>query len=79
MSVFEQISKGPARRVILALVLVVSLSAFRHTDIEGHLDPEFVGYEFSTVVVQMPNATLSFRNLVTKKLEKKFRRLGIHQ
>lgn len=64
-------------KIALALVLVVSLSAFRHTDIEGYTDPEFTDFRFKTVVVQMPNASLGFRNLVIKRLAKEFKKQHI--
>jgi hypothetical protein len=69
--------KAPGQRIILAIALILSLSAFRHTDVEGHVDPNFTGYEFSTVVVRMPNASLSFRKLVTARLQKQFRKRNI--
>jgi len=67
----------PLPRLLLALAVVLALSAFRHTDIESHLDPDFAGYEFSTVVVKMPDVNLAFRKLVTERLDKQFRKNNI--
>ena len=61
-------------KVLITLSLVLTLSAFRHTDIEGYTDPDFTDYSFTTVVLQMPNATIEFRNMVEKKLAKKIKK-----
>ena len=57
-----------------AFVAILFLSAFRHTDIEGHTDPNYIGYTFRTVVVQLPNASLSFRKQIIRQLEKRFKK-----
>ena len=64
-------------RSLLAFSLVISLSAFRHTDVEGYTDPDFQGYTFRTVVIQMPNASLDFRLQVEKRMTKLLRKKGI--
>lgn len=60
----------PVQRVLLALACVTLLSAFRHTDVEGHTDPNYAGYTFRTVVVRMPNLSLSFERQVAERLGK---------
>lgn len=64
-------------RISAAVACVFLLSAFRHTDIEGHTDPHYAGYQFSTVVLQMPNLTLSYRNMLEERLAKKLRKMDI--
>ena len=68
---------GKFTQLALGLVVFLTLTAFRHTDIEGHTDPAYRGYTFRTVVVQFPNASLEFRNYVIDKLEKEFEKLNI--
>ncbi len=64
-------------KLLFAISLVISLSAFRHTDVEGYTDPDFVGYKFTNVVLQMPNATLDFERRVVKLLVKKLGKKGV--
>lgn len=64
-------------KIAFAFVAFLFLSAFRHTDIEGHTDPNYIGYTFQTVVVQLPNANLSFRKQVIRQLEKRFKKYRI--
>ena len=64
-------------RSLLAITLVVSLSAFRHTDIQGYTDPDFKGYKFRTVVVHVPNASLDFRLQIEKHLTRRLKKKGI--
>ena len=68
---------GTFLRTTLALGAILTLAAFRHTDVEGYTDPGYDGYTFRTVVVQFPNASLQFRNYMIKQLEKRFRKLKI--
>jgi len=68
---------GKFARFVLGFGVFLTLTAFRHTDIEGHTDPDYAGYTFHTVVVQFPNASLEFRNHVVDQLEKEFRKLHI--
>lgn len=70
---------APARaaRVVFSFVAIVLLSAFRHTDIEGHTDPDYVGYKFQTVVVQFPNSSLSFKKVAIKQLKKHFKKYKV--
>ena len=68
----------PGIRIPLVLTLLLLLSAFRHTDVEGYTDPSFVDYQFSTVVVRMPNAPLTFKKQVEERLAKKFRKMKIN-
>lgn len=63
--------------LFLAFAVFFSLSAFRHTDVEGHTDPDFRGYTFRTVVVHLPNATLDFEQIVVERLGKELRKRGI--
>lgn len=82
MKANSRTSSNALLRCFFAISLVVSLSAFRHTDVEGYTDPDFVGFTFTNVVVQMPNATLDLEKRVTKylrdKLEKKGVRVFLH-
>jgi hypothetical protein len=64
-------------KVAFALTVVLGLSAFRHTDIQGHTDPNYVGYTFRAVVVQFPNASLTFRNHAIKQLNKQLKKRKI--
>ncbi len=51
-------------RTTLVLAMVLSLSAFRSTDVEGYTDPDFIGFKFDTVVLQLPNASIDFKRHV---------------
>ena len=64
-------------KVVFAFSLIISLSAFRHTDIEGYTDPDFSGYKFSTVVLHLPNASLEFKRHVIKQLTKKLKKKSV--
>lgn len=64
-------------QVAFAFTAVLTLSAFRHTDIQGHTDPAYVGYTFRAVVVQFPNASLTFRNHAIKHLNKQLKKRNI--
>ena len=64
-------------KVAFAFAAVLTLSAFRHTDIQGHTDPNYVGYTFRAVVVQFPNASLTFRNHAIKQLNKQLKKRNI--
>lgn len=74
-----QFAAGLARtaKVTFAFAVVVFLSAFRHTDIEGYTDPNYVAYRFQTVVVQFPNSSLSFKKVAIKQLEKQFKKYNV--
>ena len=61
-------------KVTFAFTAVLFLSAFRHTDIEGYTDPNYVGYTFRTLVVQFPNASLSFRKHALRQLNKNLKK-----
>ena len=63
--------------VLFAISVFFSLSAFRHTDVEGYTDPDYQGYQFRTVVVQMPNASLEFKQHVEKQIIKRLKKRGI--
>ena len=63
--------------IIFAISTFFSLSAFRHTDVEGFTDPDFEGYQFRTVVVQLPNASLDFKRHIEKQFSKHFKKRGI--
>lgn len=77
MKTFFENSTRITLRTILALSLVLSLSAFRSTDIESYTDPDFVGYKFRTVVVQLPNASVDFKKHVVKRLTDKLKKENI--
>ena len=64
-------------KILFALSLVMSLSAFRHTDVQGYTDPEYIGYKFKNVVLHMPNATIDFERRVTKLLSKRLGKSGV--
>ncbi len=64
-------------RIVMALSLVLSLSAFRHTDIEGYTDPDFIDFKFDTVVLQLPNASIDFKRHVVKRLTRQLKKKGI--
>jgi len=64
-------------KVFFALSLIISLSAFRHTDVEGFTDPDFHGYKFSTVVLHLPNSALNFKKQVVKQLTKRLKKKGV--
>ncbi|HNP64945.1 MAG TPA: hypothetical protein PKH39_13495 [Woeseiaceae bacterium] len=64
-------------KVVLAITAALTLSAFRHTDVQGYTDPNYVGHTFHAVVVQFPNASLSFRNQAIKQLSKQLKKRGI--
>jgi len=64
-------------KVVFAFSLIVSLSAFRHTDVEGYTDPDFTGYKFTTVVLHLPNASLDFKKHVIKQLTKKLKKKNV--
>lgn len=64
-------------RTIMVLAMVLSLSAFRSTDVEGYTDPDFIGYKFHTVVLQIPNASLDFKNHIIKRLGKQLEKSGV--
>ena len=61
-------------KVTFVLTAVLFLSAFRHTDIEGYTDPNYAGYTFRTVVVQFPNASLSFKKHALRQLNKSLKK-----
>ena len=63
--------------VFFALSTFLSLSAFRHTDVEGFTDPDFHDYQFATVVVQLPNASLDFKRHIEKQIIKRFKKSGV--
>ena len=67
----------PVLQTLLALALILTMSAFRHTDVEGYTDPDFVGFKFQTVVLHLPNASLEFKRHVVKRLTKSLRKLGV--
>ena len=67
----------PFLQCILALSLFLSMSAFRHTDVEGYTDPDFSGFQFRTVVLQMPNASIDFERRVVKYLTAKLEKNGV--
>ncbi len=64
-------------RTILVLAMALSLSAFRSTDIEGYTDPDFVGFKFDTVVLQLPNASIDFKQHVIKRLTDQLKKSGV--
>ncbi len=64
-------------KVVLALTAFFSLSAFRHTDIEGYTDPNYTGYQFQTVVVQFSNTSLKFKKVAIKQLQKHFKKYNV--
>lgn len=66
-----------ATRIFFVLTAFLLLSAFRHTDIEGYTDPNYPDYGFRTVVVHLPNASISFRKAVVTQLRNRFKRLKI--
>ena len=77
MQVINLVGIARSLKVVFAFSCILFLSAFRHTDIEGHTDPSYTGYTFRTVVVQVPNASLSFKKQVIKQLQKRFKKLNI--
>ena len=64
-------------RSVMVLAMIMSLCAFRSTDIEGYTDPDFIGYKFHTVVLQIPNASLDFKKHVIKRLTKSLEKSGV--
>jgi len=64
-------------RVALALTLVVSLSAFRSTDVQVYTYPTFENYRFDTVFLQIPTDNKYFQDYVTERISKEFRKRNI--
>lgn len=64
-------------RIVMVLTMVITLSAFRSTDVEGHTDPDFVGYKFDTIVLQLPNASIDFKQHIIKRLSKDLKKNGV--
>jgi hypothetical protein len=67
----------PIHRIPVVLVGVLCLSAFRSTLVEGHIDPDFAGYRFDTVVVRIDGGGLHFREIVEQRLQKELAKKGI--
>ena len=69
-----------SRRILrfsFALSAFFILTAFRHTDVEGYTDPAYAGYTFQNVVIQLPNASLTFKKHVLKQLNKRLKKYKI--
>lgn len=66
-----------AARSLLALSLVFALSAFRHTDVETQTNPNYAGYTFDAVYVQIPTNNAYFEEYVLKRLAKEFKKSRI--
>ena len=64
-------------KIVSILGIALALSAFRHTDVQGHTDPDYVGYKFTNIVLQMPNASIDFEKRVTKLLTGKLKKSGV--
>ncbi len=64
-------------RSFLSLALVLSLSAFRHTDVETQTIPGFEGYTFDAVYVQIPSDNDYFREYVAERLATELKRSKI--
>lgn len=64
-------------RIAMVFAMVVTLAAFRSTDVESYTDPDFVGYKFDTIVLQLPNASLDFKKHVVKQLSKALKKNGV--
>lgn len=64
-------------RTAMVLAMVLTLSAFRSTDIESYTDPDFVGYKFDTIVLQLPNASVDFKKHLIKRLSKDLEKNGV--
>ena len=64
-------------RSVMVFAMIMSLCAFRSTDIEGYTDPDFVGYKFDTVVLHLPNASVDFKKHVIKRMGKELNKKGV--
>ncbi|MGI9199602.1 MAG: hypothetical protein ACR2QL_00985 [Woeseiaceae bacterium] len=64
-------------RTAVVLTMVITLSAFRSTDVEGYTDPDFIGYKFDTIVLQLPNASIDFKQHIVKRLSKDLKKNGV--
>lgn len=64
-------------RAILAISLVITLSAFRHTEVRTNTYADYAGYTFDTVYVRLPDTSADFKEVVTERLAKQFRKLKI--
>ena len=62
-----------AARSLLALSLVFALSAFRHTEVETQKNPDFAGYTFDAVYVQIPTNNAYFNEYVVERLTREFK------
>ena len=71
MNIYLRNSGRLALRTMLALSLILTLSAFRSTDVEGYTDPDFAGFRFHTVVLQLQNAPVDFKQYVVKRMTDK--------
>lgn len=67
----------PTARLVLALSLVLLLSAFRHTDVDTQTNPAYVDYTFDAVYVQLPTANDYFREYVAERLAKEFSKSNV--
>ena len=70
-------TRNPLAALLLAVAMLISLSAFRHTDVEGYTDPAFREFKFETAVLQMPDASIEFRREVASRLAKAFKKQGV--
>lgn len=64
-------------KLMFVLSCFLLLSAFRHTEVDSNTYPDFDGYKFDTVFVQIPINNPYFRDLVAEKLAKSFKRMKI--
>lgn len=63
-----------AAKSLLALSLVFVLSAFRHTDVETQSNPDFAGYTFDAVYVQIPINNAYLEEYVLERLAREFKK-----
>lgn len=66
-----------AGRTVLALSLVLIMSAFRHTDVETRTNPAYADYKFDTVLVQLPTGNHFYKEIVLERLAKQFRKSDV--
>ncbi|MEQ8206504.1 MAG: hypothetical protein RIA65_10035 [Woeseia sp.] len=64
-------------RLGLGLSLILMLSAFRHTDVDTQTNPAYVNYTFNAVYVQLPTTDDYFREYVSERLAKEFKKSNV--
>jgi len=64
-------------RLGLGLSLILMLSAFRHTDVDTQTNPAYVNYTFNAVYLQLPTTNDYFREYVSERLAKEFKKANV--